>query len=67
MTTNLQKLTFFCLRHQETCSAPRSATEVLCDQGPHVISENYLQQKWDYCCSCQSFFARNDGEIAKDR
>ena len=67
MTTNLQKLTFFCLRHQETCSAPRSTAEVLCDQGPHVISENYLQQKWDYCCSCQSFFARNDGDAAKDR
>jgi hypothetical protein len=67
MTTNLQKLTLFCLNHQETFTMPRSGVEVLCEQGPHVLSENYLQQKWEYCCSCQSFFARNDGEAAKEK
>jgi len=67
MTTNMQRLTFFCLRHQETCSATRTSLEVLCDQGPHVLSENYLQQKWDYCCACQSFCVRSDADCSNDK
>jgi TolA-binding protein len=67
MTTNLQKLTLFCVKHQETFTMSRTGLEVVCDQGPHVLSENYLQQKWNYCCSCQSFFARNDADSAKER
>jgi hypothetical protein len=67
MTTNLQKLTLFCARHQETFTMSRTSFEVVCDQGPHVLSENYLQQKWEYCCSCQSFFVRNDADPAKEK
>lgn len=67
MTTNLQKLTLFCTRHQEAFSRLRSDVEILCDQERHVVSENYLRQKWNYCCSCQTLFARSDGEPAMEK
>lgn len=66
MSESLQRLKFFCLTHQEPCVAERAHPLPLCEQG-HALSEDFLRDKWEFCCGCQSFFKRNDHEPARDR
>jgi hypothetical protein len=66
MSESLQRLKFFCLTHQEPCVAERSNPLPLCEQG-HRLSEDFLRDKWEYCCGCQCFFKRHDHEPARGR
>ncbi len=63
-TTSQQRLTFWCLRHREVCHASRTEPQVICEQGNEVLSENFLRDKWHYCCGCETFFACADNEAA---
>lgn len=62
MSDPLQRLKFFCLTHQESCQAQRVAPLPKCEQGAHLITEDFLRDKWEYCCACESFFERRDQE-----
>jgi hypothetical protein len=66
-TPNNSRLTFFCLRHQELCYAMRGSSGVVCEQGSHVISENFIADRWEYCCSCRSFVPRAEHEAAREK
>jgi hypothetical protein len=66
MSETPQRLKFFCLTHQEPCVAERANPLPFCEQG-HRLSEDFLRDKWEYCCGCQSFFKRHDHEPARDR
>jgi ketosteroid isomerase-like protein len=66
MPGSLQKLKFFCLTHQEPCVTERAHPRPMCEQG-HVLSEDFLRDKWGFCCGCESFFKRNDHEAAYSR
>jgi len=67
MSEPLQRLKFFCLTHQESCTTQRATPLPMCDQGPHSLTENFLRDKWEYCCACESFFARDDHQPAKSK
>ena len=62
-----QRLRFFCLRHQEVSYAGRDEAQIVCEQGPHTLSENLLGDRWEFCCSCQSFSPRAEHEPAHDK
>jgi hypothetical protein len=67
MATNMPRLTFFCPRHQELCYAARGDMQIVCEQGPHALSENALGDRWEFCCACQSFVPRAEHEAARDK
>lgn len=67
MTELPQRLKFFCLTHQESCVTQRATPLPMCEQGPHSLSENFLMDKWEYCCACESFFARDDHQPARSK
>lgn len=62
-----QKLNFFCQLHQTPSNVARGISEVKCDQGPHLLSDNFpYDQVWEYCCSCQHFWARQNTEMLRE-
>lgn len=67
MTESLQRLKFFCLTHQEPCTTQRATPLPMCEQGPHSLTEDFLRDKWEYCCACESFFARDDHQPARSK
>lgn len=61
------RLTFFCLKHQSASNAPRGAADIICELGPHALSHNFRAEAWEYCCACQSFYARPAHEPAREK
>lgn len=62
-----QRLTFHCLEHGFPIRTLRSAPEIVCEQGPHTLSHNFMTEAWEYCCACQSFYARPAHEPAREK
>lgn len=67
MTESLQRLKFFCQVHQESCVTQRATPLPMCEQGPHSLTEDFLHDKWEYCCACESFFSRDDHQSARSK
>ncbi len=67
MTESLQRLKFFCQVHQESCVTQRATPLPMCEQGPHSLTEDFLRDKWEYCCACESFFSRDDHQPARSK
>ncbi|MGH9843314.1 MAG: tetratricopeptide repeat protein [Blastocatellia bacterium] len=67
MTPNWQRLKFFCLVHGENCFTQRASPLPMCEQGPHSLTEDFLHDKWEYCCACESFYTRKDHEPARSK
>lgn len=66
MTPDQRRLEFFCLVHEEICYATRAQPRIVCDQG-HVLSDDFQQDKWEYCSGCECFFAWDQHEPARGK
>ncbi|MBS1807710.1 MAG: tetratricopeptide repeat protein [Acidobacteria bacterium] len=66
MMTAPPRLSFFCPRHQETANATRVDMQVWCEQ-EHLLSDNLLNDRWEYCCSCQCFVPRQEHAPAHEK